>query len=285
MSQTQSRNPATHARLIIDRSGLETLDVRLHVSRYEWILDHFSVSSDECIVDLGCGSGYGPDILSKLGGVVYGVDFFGQHPVVREGLKWTFICSDVCSPDLASSTGLSDAKLVVSMEVIEHLEDYFAFLANAAALMAQDGVFILSTPNRLMTYARYPNRSHMDPSHVQEFTPTSLAQTLSHYFEQIEILFQSVPQYWNRKHLGNARSAKMESLRALIRDIVPTRIRIGVRSTLKRILNYVSPVSRNYTVEFLPMDDPTLDVEGAFALIAVCRKPRREHMVDRHRRT
>jgi 2-polyprenyl-6-hydroxyphenyl methylase/3-demethylubiquinone-9 3-methyltransferase len=47
-----------------------------------------------------------------------------------------------------SSLGLTGFDLVTNMEVIEHVADKAAFIAALSATLADDGLMILSTPNR-----------------------------------------------------------------------------------------------------------------------------------------
>jgi hypothetical protein len=98
--------------------------------------------------------------------------------------------------------------VALSMETIEHLEDYYSYIENAIGLLGSTGTFIVGTPNRTMTYERYPERRHMDPSHVQEFTATSLGHTLREYFESVDLFFQSVPGFWTPTPESERREAE-----------------------------------------------------------------------------
>jgi hypothetical protein len=76
----------------------------------------------------------------------------------------------------------------------------------------------------------------MDPSHVQEFTATSLEHTLRSYFASVDLYFQSVPGFW--------------------------------RGLLAGRLLELSDVSFDKV-----SDNPEQNLD-AFALFAVCREPR-----------
>ena len=69
---------------------------------------------------------------------------------------------------------------VVLAEVIEHLEDPAAMLAEATKLLTSDGRLVLTTPVRL--------REHpLDPHHVHEFWPDELRALLERFFEHVEM--------------------------------------------------------------------------------------------------
>jgi 2-polyprenyl-3-methyl-5-hydroxy-6-metoxy-1,4-benzoquinol methylase len=103
--------------------------------------------TDLRIVNLGCGRGIIEPHLCEFGRVV-GVDFSrtGIRLAQRASPKGTFICSDffhVALPPRAYD-------VVVSVEVIEHLEDddQARYLDLAYDLLAPGGMLVLTTPNR-----------------------------------------------------------------------------------------------------------------------------------------
>ena len=99
------------------------------------------------------------------------------------------------------------------METIEHLEDYFTYVENAVSMMKETGTFVVGTPNRTMTYNRYEDRRHMDPSHVQEFTARSLEWTLGAYFDRVEMYYQYFPNFWEDAAEGIPRDADVRRCR------------------------------------------------------------------------
>ena len=69
-----------------------------------------------------------------------------------------FLCANACELNLGGALGIGGVDVVLSMETIEHLEDYFTYVENVVAMMKQTGAFVVGTPNRTMTYNRYENR-------------------------------------------------------------------------------------------------------------------------------
>ena len=99
-------------------------------------------------VDVGCGAGLLCEPLSRLGADVTGVDAAPENAAAAAahaeaaGLDIRYMAGEIGTLDL----GTFD--LVTSMEVIEHVADKPAFIAALAGKLADNGLLILSTPNR-----------------------------------------------------------------------------------------------------------------------------------------
>jgi len=99
-------------------------------------------------LDVGCGAGLLCEPLARLGAEVTGVDAAPENAAAAAthaeaaGLDIRYMAGEIGALDL----GTFD--LVTCMEVIEHVADKPAFLAALTAKLADDGLLILSTPNR-----------------------------------------------------------------------------------------------------------------------------------------
>ena len=99
-------------------------------------------------LDIGCGAGLLCEPLARLGAAVTGVDAAAENIAAAaahaEGmdLDIRYMAGEVASLDI----GQFD--LVTSVEVIEHVADKPAFLADVAARLAPEGLLVMSTPNR-----------------------------------------------------------------------------------------------------------------------------------------
>ena len=99
-------------------------------------------------LDVGCGAGLLSEPLARLGAKVTGLDAAPENVAAArlhaegQGLAIDYRAGGI------ESLGEERFDLVVSMEVIEHVSDPAAFIAGLAGALAEDGVLILSTPNR-----------------------------------------------------------------------------------------------------------------------------------------
>lgn len=102
------------------------------------------------ICDIGCGGGLICEPLTRLGAKVTGVDATGRSIDVavnhaqRMGLDIRY--RHGTADELVAEGEAFDA--VVNMEVVEHVADLHAFIADAAALVRPGGAMALSTFNR-----------------------------------------------------------------------------------------------------------------------------------------
>jgi 2-polyprenyl-3-methyl-5-hydroxy-6-metoxy-1,4-benzoquinol methylase len=135
-----------------------------HVSRYVWAMPRVDGAA---VVELGSGPGYGSDLLSWTAASVTGLDI-DPAAVARAEERYkapTFICRDVTG-DLSD---LGRVDVIVCFEVIEHVEDPRLLLRQALKLAPR---LLLSMPNPLI------GGSHINPFHVNDWSPTTLWRAL-----------------------------------------------------------------------------------------------------------
>ncbi len=162
-----------------------------HESRYAWVLATKDLSG-KTILDFGCGSGYGAQLLGSRAAVVHGLDYSKQAIIYAEAhykpKNVTFYQADAMSfQEVSSVLTLQAYDLITSFDVIEHITAYRDYLANIAALLRNDGTLIIGSPNRLQTLNW--NRT-WNPYHKQEFGPRQFRELLLDYFEEVELLSQ-----------------------------------------------------------------------------------------------
>ena len=125
--------------------------VREAIDRH-WGGDIESVAplSGKSALDVGCGAGLLCEPLSRLGAAVTGVDAAPENTAAAAahadaaGLDIRYMAGELGALDL----GRFD--LVTAMEVIEHVADKPAFIAALADKVADDGLLVMSTPNRTL---------------------------------------------------------------------------------------------------------------------------------------
>jgi 2-polyprenyl-6-hydroxyphenyl methylase / 3-demethylubiquinone-9 3-methyltransferase len=99
-------------------------------------------------LDVGCGAGLLCEPLARMGAAVTGVDAAPENVeaakahAAQSGLAIDFRAGEL------SEQGLDKFDVVTSMEVIEHVTNPAAFIAELARHLKPDGLLLLSTPNR-----------------------------------------------------------------------------------------------------------------------------------------
>ena len=108
----------------------------------------FTPLAGKSALDMGCGAGLLSEPLARLGAQVTGVD------AAPENIGAARAHAAAAGLDIAYLSGGVEVvagrrfDLVVSLEVIEHVAEPAGFVHGLARLVADDGLLILSTPNR-----------------------------------------------------------------------------------------------------------------------------------------
>ena len=134
---------------------------RLNPVRLGYIRDQIDRhwGGDECdrrpltgkrAADVGCGAGLLAEPLARLGAKVTGIDAAPENiAAARLHAEGQGLEIDYRNGGVELLTDPYD--LVTSLEVIEHVTDTREFVAGLADGLADDGLLILSTPNRTAT--------------------------------------------------------------------------------------------------------------------------------------
>ncbi|NNC47800.1 MAG: bifunctional 2-polyprenyl-6-hydroxyphenol methylase/3-demethylubiquinol 3-O-methyltransferase UbiG [Sphingomonas sp.] len=141
-----------------DPKGKSAMLHKLNPVRLNYVRDqvdqHFHC--DECgfrplagrsALDVGCGAGLLAEPLARLGAEVSGVDAAAEViAVAKAHAKAGGLDIDYHAGGVENIEGSYD--LVTAMEVVEHVADPAAFVADLAARVAPGGLLIMSTPNK-----------------------------------------------------------------------------------------------------------------------------------------
>lgn len=108
----------------------------------------FTPLAGKTALDVGCGAGLLCEPLARLGAAVTGIDAAPENiAAARTHAGQSGLAIDYRPGELAT-LGAARFDLVTSLEVVEHVADPAAFIRILAAALAEDGLLILSTPNR-----------------------------------------------------------------------------------------------------------------------------------------
>jgi len=175
----------TGERVIPDQVDRDLLNE--HLARYAFAA---RLARGKRALDAGCGAGYGSAELAQSACAVVGADVAAQavsyaceHYRLPNLVFEQASCSALPHPD-----GAFD--LVVAFEVIEHLRDWREFLREARRVLAPDGQFVVSTPNKLY-YAESRARVGANPFHAHEFECGEFRAELSAVFSTVAMFLEN----------------------------------------------------------------------------------------------
>lgn len=214
-------------------------------------------------LELGSGTGYGASFLARNTGTVIALDRVAPLDASRGQAR--FVRADLNAIPLRRGA----FPLVLSFQVIEHLEDPRSYLDAMARCLAPGGSALITTPNILMS-------DGVNPFHVHEYRAEELATLLGNYFEAVEMrgIGASPPV---RAYL-EARSRRIRKIMRLdplgLRNLLPSRFvewLFARFALLVRRGTQADEGTPDCTWEDFPAgpaDDACLD------LLAICRRPR-----------
>jgi len=179
---------------VAEFTGERVIPGKVEVDLWNEHLSRYLFASRLCrfkkVIDLGCGSGYGSAELADKAESVVGVDVSESAIAeARQTYQAPNLQFQVASLD---QLPFADASfhLGVCFEVIEHLADYRALLAEAKRVLAPGGQLVISTPN-ISFYAESRKLNGPNPFHEHEFSYQEFREVLNEYFDHQTFFVQN----------------------------------------------------------------------------------------------
>jgi|TARA_B100000953_G_scaffold225197_1_gene186755 SAM-dependent methyltransferase len=138
------------------------------------------------VLDAACGTGYGASMMLDAGAKkVVAIDNSAE---AIEYCKKNYKKNNLeFKTEDCEKTNLDNIfDVVVSFEAIEHLKNQDSFISEVKRVLKNDGIFIVSTPNK----ETYPSGN---PYHFNEFTELEFKTFLGKYFSNVTIFYQYYP--------------------------------------------------------------------------------------------
>src|SRR5262245_6359687 len=140
-----------------------------HLHRYAYAA---TLVSHKRVLDLACGEGYGAKMLAATATSVVGIDI--DETVIRHATEkystanLTFTAGSITDVPLHDNHSFD---VIVCFEAIEHIDAHEAMLLEVKRLLKEDGLFILSTPNKAVyrNQSTEENRFHVKELYFEEF--------------------------------------------------------------------------------------------------------------------
>ena len=156
-----------------------------HLCRYRFAQ---LLVEDKVVLDVGSGVGYGSKILAEKAGSVLALDV-SEDAVRYAGERYAgenveLLVGDCHELPVASHS----MDVVVSFELIEHLQSQKAHLLEVGRVLKPDGLTVISTPNRVF-YSQESNQAN--PFHTHEFDFQEFLDFLKSVFSSVQIYFQN----------------------------------------------------------------------------------------------
>jgi len=140
------------------------------------------LSTDDIVLDLGCGNGFSSYFFSFYAKEVLGVDLYSDIPAASERFvadNLCFIKEDILTP--SSRITSKRFTVVTAIDVIEHFyrEDGEKIIRNYSELLTDNGMMVIGTPNKFSKMYRSEKSKQV---HFYEYEPDELKKLCDRYF-------------------------------------------------------------------------------------------------------
>jgi ubiquinone/menaquinone biosynthesis C-methylase UbiE len=131
------------------------------------------------VLEVGCGEGRGISLLTETARSFTAVD---KIKAVMDDLQKQHPAGRFISMNIPPLAGIPDNSfdLVVTFQVIEHIQDDHLFLKEIHRVLKPGGTALITTPNRKMSLSR-------NPWHIREYLADELKFLASKYFSKVEM--------------------------------------------------------------------------------------------------
>jgi 2-polyprenyl-3-methyl-5-hydroxy-6-metoxy-1,4-benzoquinol methylase len=236
------------------------------------------------VLDLGCNTGYGTDMLFRSAKKVVGVDV-SEKAIVAAKNQYGHLGIEFQKINGKTLPFNDEAfDVVVSFQVIEHIVDYKKFIDEIKRIITPGGVVIFTTPQSLLRL--YPGMKPWNMFHVREFNHSDLKSLLDTFFKNVSIfgLFAIEPLYSievnrlararegarskiNIKNSHQRSSIRVYAKRMLLQKMI--NILKGIRKffTQKSMAEVTALMNKHGVNDFFYQQN---DLESALDLLAVC---------------
>lgn len=226
------------------------------------------------VLDLGCNTGYGSNILSQTAKNVIGVDVSNQAvETAKKEFKNNIVSFQQIDGERLPFDN-NEFDIIVSFQVIEHIVDYSKYIGEIKRVLSPKGIVLFTTPNALI---RLDHRMKpWYPFHVYEFNNIELESLLNNYYSNVCVfgLFAIEPLHsieLNRCNIARIQAKKI--LRSRIKKMIPLSIQEIIRKIINKVLSKpIIQIEQEFIEKYSYRDFFYLDdkFETALDLLALC---------------
>ena len=229
-----------------------------HLHRYEEVIK--SLSGNEAILDIACGTGFGTHLLSNhSSGRVFGGDIsLGAIKLCDN--SWN---KDNLSFQVMDGTNLkfkdNTFNVVVSFETIEHTISFKEMIEEFKRVTKPNGIIYLSTPN---IEINSPTGVVSNPYHTQEWDYKAFCKIINKHFNSHKIFGQKYNRYKNKKNIAFY-------IEKLLYKRGIRKIPISIQDKIIKVFGQTSiyPSSKDYI-----MTDDISEIKKCKTFFAICSK-------------
>ena len=152
--------------------------------KFAYFLASKYIKSEDHVLEIGCGEGYGANFLAEnTGAFIQAIDINtnaitnAQKQYIHKNVNFkTYDGKNIDYED-------NSFDVIISFQVIEHIENTTEYLKNIKRLLKPNGIFLITTPSR--TYRLADNQKPWNPYHIREYNSNTLTKDIKNVFDNI----------------------------------------------------------------------------------------------------
>jgi 2-polyprenyl-3-methyl-5-hydroxy-6-metoxy-1,4-benzoquinol methylase len=205
------------------------------------------------VLDFGCGSGYGVNLLADHCEDIVGVDIsseaigFATNNYSKKNAN--FLQIDPIDNRYSLPFCDESFEVVLSYQVIEHLKEPDSYLREIERVLQPRGKVLLATPDRVGRL--FSHQKPWNVWHEREYSSESLRELLDKYFNSIEIYYMGGDNQFVSKEFNRTNLLKWITLPVTL-PFIPEPVRKRSLHLLKKIKNTLNPstVQQKYDFQY-----------------------------------
>lgn len=252
----------------------------IHTKAY---VDVANMAEGASVLDVGCNTGYGSQILAGRALKVMGIDVskkaieYAKKHYPAENLHYQY--ADGAQIDFPDS----HFDFITSFQVIEHVENTERYLGEISRVLKPGGIAVFTTPNAILRID--PGSRPWNIFHVREYSPEELENELSPYFRHIETqgLFAEEGLYLSQlARIERAKKIARNNPLFALKKFILTHLSESWKRTAERLSKRILSTSgKRGNQDFSEaqsiwdlesLEYRTVNLEAALDLMAICFK-------------
>lgn len=141
------------------------------------------IPKNSIVLDVGCGEGYGVNLLSKNVTKIIGLDI-DKNIIAHASKKYGKNCIYKLYDGKKIPYKANTFDAVIFLQVIEHINDDKNHIAEIYRVLKNNGIFILTTPNGARLK---PGQKPWNRFHIREYLSNELESLLKSQFSNVKV--------------------------------------------------------------------------------------------------